>query len=392
MLGFVFHLFKMMQTPRRPRRQNGVSSPPSSGKKSRTANRSTSRHADESNAFTPAKPTAQTFHSPDKASDVPVKPLLLPSAQPSKLPAQYSLLLDQFALLEEVCGLFRIRGQVPLLKEVAPNVERVSGRRFNMARLQQILAIAPDLYRLEDQSIVQTGPDGALAGRLTSSDISARFKSLESSLLARVSLAREGKENFDIENDCPMITPLNLPLSQLSPPRTPKPKTPLAGRLSLTASPVTPLQLPLSSTPRTPRDKSLTPREELAAMRERVKAKAVVQADQAVIDAKDAAAKIEVADQENMVAMVSTLAKKFYQKGHNSMRLDLLVKDLNKTSVRFGSAADVEKLIRKISVIVPDWLSVAASEFSQGAEVVKVSQSVAFAAVQKRLKQTKTDN
>ena len=123
-----------------------------------------------------------------------------------------------------------------------------------------------------------------------------------------------------------------------------------------------------------------------------MKARAAAQAEVAVEEAKETAAKVEAAESNNMMAMVSALAKKFYQKGHNSMRLDLLVNDLNKSSVRFGSEGAVEKLIRGIAGLVPDWLNISVSEFSKGAEVVKVSQSVAFAAVQKRLKQTKQDN
>lgn len=388
----------MMQTPRRARKDNKAVSPPSSGKKSRTATRASSRHADD--AFTPAKKDSRVARSPDRShEEVPLKPLQLQSIapmKPTRLPSHYSLLLEQFSLLEEVCGLFRSRNQVPLIKEVGPNVERVSGRRFNIARLQQMMAVAPELFRLEDGAVVQTGPDGALAGRLSSADAAARYKRVEDELLARVEKCRSGKESFDIENDCPSIEPLTLRSSEFSSPKTPKaaPKTPLTApsRLSLSGSPVTPLKLPLCATPRTPRDKSLTPREELAAMRERVKARAAAQAEVAVEEAKETAAKVEAAESNNMMAMVSALAKKFYQKGHNSMRLDLLVNDLNKSSVRFGSAGAVEKLIRGIAGLVPDWLNISVSEFSKGAEVVKVSQSVAFAAVQKRLKQTKQDN
>ena len=434
----------MLSTPRRSGRRvaRNISPPPSSGKKTRAGSMS-----DLASSYTPVKDRIQdlsknkiqdlrkdeSFFTKSALLSAPPRPPVSPERSSnaenvrkivdvsSKLPTHYEVLYKQFKAVEEVIGIMKTRNTLPRLSEISSNVSDVTKHRFNLPRMQQLLAVAGKELRVEFRVIdgkrepcaLQIDGDSGkeIFSRMSSATIRSRQESVLNNLVRLVDKARKEKveagNTFDIELDCPPIVGVRVEANDACPDEsevsTPKKRlssvaselasslndTPRSQTLSLslTRSPNVPTRLPLlPTTPRTPRDASLTPREQIDRMRERVKAREASEAEAVCKAQADARKRSEVSDFDDMLGMVSTLSKIFYQKSATSARLDVLVKEINKTSVRFSSAVEVERLIRKLADAVPLWITVAPSEFNKDASVIRLNNQTSFAAVQRALR------
>ena len=374
---------------------------PASGKKTR-------KHEE---FFTPAKEDLPQVEN-KRESVTPLKPGVAESkiSQPlarsdsAPLPSHYEILFKQFKALEEVLAIMRTRSTIPLLSEAGGNVADVTKHRFNFARMQQIMEIAPDMFKIQWREVSPGKPPQALvmqveegsevAERITNAVTMKRRELVFKNLVARVDQARlRVGAAFDMESDCPPVEVIES--KEATTPRTPKTSrlelnlTPAKYTSSLTVSrsPMTPIHLPrlVPTTPRTPRDASLTPKQQVEAMRQRIRAKEADEAEKFAAQETENKKRQSIAEFDDLLAMLAQLAKKLY--GKSSMRLDALVKEVNRSSIRFGGAPEVEKLIRKLSELVPDWLSLTQSEFAKDVTLVKVDHGVGFATVQKAIRE-----
>jgi DNA replication factor CDT1 like len=341
-----------------------------------------SRH-DSTLAVTPAKPTHPELRlNPDKASSKPT------------LPSHYASLLSQFRRIEESFSLFHGRKIIPKFSEVKSSVETSSNHRFTLKRLYQILSLGK-FYHVDFHDRSQDDP---LVYQLNVSDGSRYMKRLDSPtsllrerlfhdiLLQRVSEARVGHTGsiFDLESDCPVIEPLFEVLNQ-STPSSKSPKPQKIGGIDISNSGLTPLRMPLIRASLTPRDKSLTPRQQIDNAKEKVRERETARISEASV------AQIELqklSDSEELDycgKLLTLLSQKLYNSATSKIGLDIFLRDAQKMMGTL-SHQKIESVLRRLQEFKPNWLRIEPSKFSRSTVILSVDSSVPPSEIQKLIR------
>jgi hypothetical protein len=345
-------------------------------------------------------PTSKKQKSPEKKKSVETEISSSPSVP---LPKHYQRLVDDLRILEETLSIFRVKNQVPFFSLIKENIERVSGRRFSLDNLRQLMtATSGDLFRLDWQEVkdvegkllkmdltVRAIDNGVeMFKRMTSEQSQQRINLLQTYLNQKLSEYMKTSKDADIQNAYP-IKPCEVP--EKPQPSTGGDQTPSHGRarvlarcdsvasngsavqtpksslrrqLSVSASPIipntlpqfiTPVKLPRDSqtvTSTSPRSSSMPPmsaKEKLDAIRNRVRAKEAEDVAEAKQYDKEMELREKLDEFDLCVRLLVKLNHKF-PRGISTAKISTIQKDYGSMFVHPG---DTEKWCKKLCSLVP---------------------------------------
>ena len=369
-----------------------------------------------------ATPHTKKTKSPEKSEISNVKSVV-EKAVP--LPVHYQRLVDDLRILDEALSIFRIKNQVPFFSLLRHNIERVSGRRFSLDHFRQLMtATGGVLFKIEWQEMRDIdgksgGWDWAIRAidhekdgieifkRLSSAQSASRKKLVLSSLESKLAEYLKKESSASPDNAYP-IKPMDLPNKPVEEaPATPgrarvlsrcdsvasngsavkTPKSSTRRQLSVSASPIMPNCLPqFLSTPVKTTQEPKTPmsaKEKLEAIRNRVKAKEIVDAAEAVEYDQEMIAKQKSDEFDLCIKLLVKLNHKF-PRGINTAKLSTLKKEY--ASMFMGG--DVEKWTLKLCALVPNHFQM---EEIGPETVLRFKTDVKFSVIKKEIENLKAE-
>ena len=342
-------------------------------------------------------PISKKQKSPEKKKVVETESVVSPTTD---LPKHYQRVVDDLRILEETLSIFRVKNQIPYFSLIKTNIERVSGRRFSLENLRQLMtATSGELFRVEWQEVkdvenkslkmdltVRAIDNGVeMFKRMSSEQSNQRTDHLVSYLTKKLSAYLAESSDRSIENAYP-IKPFDLPEKPdvASGEQTPAhgrarvlarcdsvasngsvvqtPKSSLRRQLSVSASPIIPNTLPQFITPvklprdgassTSPRSSSVPPmsaKEKLEAIKNRVRAKEAEDVAEAKQYDKEMELKQRLDEYDFCVRLLIKLNHKF-PRGITTAKLSTIQKDYGSMFIHPG---DTEKWCMKLCSLIP---------------------------------------
>jgi len=360
------------------------------------------KHESPSSARTPQSakkpktPEKQPVKKAVNSADEPIAKLISSSetsvSAREDMPVHYRRFIDDLRLLDETLSLFRVKNQVSYMSRVRENLERASGRRFTIDHFKQLMtATGGDMFKGEwmplkdiDGKIIRyelvlkaVDSGQEVYNRLSSDQARNRTERVIKYLNEKLKEFLDQNEANKPENAYP-IKPFSLtekpdlePIGCATPGRTrlltkcdsvasdgsvlKTPKSSLRRHLSVSASPIlpnalpqfisTPVKLPSVSSPVAP----MSAKEKLDAIRNRVKAREVVDVQEAKAY-DEAMVRKEKKDEFELCIKLLIKLNRNFPRGIETAKLSTLKNDYGSM---FSDSNDLEKYTMKICELVP---------------------------------------